>query len=402
MNKDNSFELPFKRIATAHIVVAIVLALNALLFTTNNISFYIQLVVAFLVLLHHYDDTILKKSLLEYIAEINYEHNYQETITESNNNAIIAIDTTHTILTYNKKAEEIFGYTKNEMLGKDNLQLIMPPGYFRKHEKAAKSFFLTKISKGILNNTHELHGLRKNGETFPIRISFGVNDSNDVVIANISDITHEQEAKNEQLRLIHEIENTQTEIITTLGNSVESRDQSTKLHVDRVSLYSERLALLSGMESEDTQKLKLASPLHDIGKITIPDSILNKPGKLTADEFKAMQNHAQAGYEILRNSKREILKLASVIAYEHHEKWDGTGYPRGLKGEEITMVGRISAIADVFDALSTKRVYKDAWPDDKVKRVMEEGMGTNFDPRLLQIFLDNFDEFIRIRNTLKC
>jgi len=388
------------RISFTHIAVFIVLIANVVFFTQNTISITVQLVLAFLVFLHHIDDKRLKSAILVVLKNAHESQSYEYTLTESNNNAIIAIDHTRKILTYNRKAEEIFGYTKAEMLEKDNLNLIMPEGYFQKHNKASLEFFKTKVSRGILNNTHELFGKRKNGETFPIRISFGVNDTNDIVIANISDITHEQDAKNEQLRLIHEIENTQTEIISTLGNSVESRDLRTKLHVDRVSLYSEKLALLSGMNAQETLKLKLASPLHDIGKITISDNILNKPAALSNEEFAIMKKHARAGYDILKHSKRELLKLASVIAYQHHEKWDGSGYPQGLQGEEIDIVGRITAIADVFDALSTKRVYKEAWPDEKVKAVMKEGMGTSFDPRLLTIFLEHFEDFLEIRNSL--
>ncbi len=398
---EQKFDPITKRISMTHIVVFFILLINILFFTQNTISMVIQSLLAFFIFLHHIDDKKLKSAILILLRQAYESQSYEHTLTESNNNAIIAIDKTRKILTYNKRAEDIFGYTKEEMLGEDKLHLLMPTGYFKKHDKASAEFFKTKISKGILNNTHELFAMRKNGETFPIRISFGVNDTKDVVIANISDITHEQEAKNEQLRLIHEIENTQTEIITTLGNSVESRDVSTKMHVDRVALYSERLALLSGIDHEDAQKLKLASPLHDIGKITIPDIILNKPAALSDEEYQKMQNHTTAGYEILKNSKRELLKLASIIAYQHHEKWDGTGYPQGLKGEEIDIVGRITAIADVFDALSTKRVYKEAWPKEKVYKVMEEGRGTSFDPRLLDIFLKHFDEFMEIRNSLQ-
>jgi PAS domain S-box-containing protein len=398
---EKKFDPVTQRISITHIALFIILIANVIFFTENFYAIVVQLILAFIVFLHHIDDRRLKSAILLLLKNSHQVHNYEYTLTESNHNAIIAIDHTRKILTYNRRAEEIFGYTKEEMLGKDNLHLIMPEGYFKKHDKASAEFFKTKKSKGLLNNTHDLFGMRKNQETFPIRISFGVNDTNDIVIANISDITHEQEAKNEQLYLIHEIENTQTEIISTLGNSVESRDHSTKLHVDRVSLYCEKLAQLSGMDEEDIQNLKLASPLHDIGKITISDSILNKPAKLTLEEFTIMKNHTTAGYEILKNSKRKLLKLASIIAYEHHEKWDGTGYPRGLKAEEISLVGRITAIADVFDALATKRVYKEAWSDEKVKNVMQEGMGTHFDPTLLKIFLKNYNSFIDIRNTIK-
>ena len=394
------FLSPFKRIAMAHILVAVILFANAFLFTENHISFIIQLILGVLVLLHHLDDKVLKNSITTYIDIINEDHNYQETLIESNNNAIIAINEKREILTFNKKAEDIFGFTKDEMIGEDNLHLIMPEGFFKKHDKASFSFFKSKKSIGILHHTHELFGKRKNGEIFPIRISFGVNAKATIVIANIADISSEQDAKNEQLRLINEIEQTQTEIISTLGTTIESRDENTKHHVDRVSLYSKKLALLYGLDEEEAEKIRLASPLHDVGKIIIPDSILNKPSSLTKAEFEFIKSHAQAGYDILKNSKRELLKMASIIAHQHHEKFDGTGYPQGLKGDNIHIYGRITAIADVFDALSTPRVYKEAWSDEKVKNVLEEGRGTAFDPILLDMFLEHFDEFVEIKNSL--
>ena len=155
-----------------------------------------------------------------------------------------------------------------------------------------------------------------------------------------------------------------------------------------------------GMEEEEAEKIRLASPLHDVGKIVIPDSILNKPSALNDAEYAFIKSHAQAGYDILKNSKRELLKMAAIIAHQHHEKYDGTGYPQGLKGEEIHIYGRITAIADVFDALSTARVYKDAWSDEKVKNILIEGRGTAFDPTLLDLFINNFDKFVKIKNSL--
>ena len=400
LNEKEDFRLPFMRISVAHIAVAFFLVVNAVLFTHSNVSFVIQIILAMLILIHHLDDERLKKSISNYINELKDEHNYQETITESNNNAIIAMNEKREILTFNKKAEFIFGFTKEEMLGKDHLHLIMPEGFFKKHDKASSSFFKTKQSNGALGKTHELFGKRKDGEVFPVRISFGVNAKNTIVVANIADISHEQEAKNEQLRLINEIEQTQTEVITTLGTTIESRDKNTKYHVDRVSLYSKKLALLYGLNEEEAEKIRLASPLHDVGKIIIPDSVLNKPSKLTKEEFEVIKSHAQAGYDILKNSKREILKMASIIAHQHHEKYDGSGYPRGLKGKEIHIYGRITAIADVFDALSTPRIYKKAWDDEKVRKILEDGRGSDFDPILLDLFLNSYDEFVSIKNSL--
>ncbi len=383
----------------AHLAVAFILFVNALFFTSEMVSIVVQLITASLVLLHHFDDKQLQLSISKYFNEVNRSKNYQETLTESNNNAIIAIDETRQILTFNKKAEEIFGFSKDEMIGKDNLHLIMPEGFFKKHDKASANFFKTKKSMGILNNTHELFGKRKNGEVFPIRISFGVNKDSTIVIANILDTSAEQEAKNEQLRLINEIEKTQIELISTLGAVIEGRDKNTKNHVDRVAHYSKELALLYGLSFDEAEKIRLASPLHDVGKIIIPDNILNKPSTLTNDEFAIIKRHPEAGYNLLKNSKRELFKTAAIIAYEHHEKYNGKGYPRGLKGEDIHIYGRITAISDVFDALSTARVYKEAWDDEKVKAILKAGSGEEFDPVLVELFLKHYDKFVAIKNS---
>lgn len=391
-NIKKELKLPFKRIEIAHILVAILLLSNAIIFTENHISFVVQLILGVLILLHHIDDNILKNYILEYIDKLNESNNYQETLTESNNNAIIAINKKQEILTFNKKAEIIFGFTKDEMMNQDKLSLIIPDSFMEQ--------FKSKEFTNILNQTHEILGKRKDGTTFPIRISFGINNKSTIVIANISDITSEKEAKDEQLRLIKEVEKTQVEIISTLGTVIESRDKSTKYHVDRVSLYSKKLALLYGLSEEEAEKIKLASPLHDIGKIVIPDHILNKPAALTKDEFEVIKSHSQAGYDILRKSEREILQMGAIIAYQHHEKWDGNGYPQKLKGDNIHIYGRITAIADVFDALSTPRIYKKAWKADKVKAVLIEERGKAFDPVLLDLFVDNYDEFLIIKNSL--
>jgi len=141
--------------------------------------------------------------------------------------------------------------------------------------------------------------------------------------------------------------------------------------------------------------------MHDIGKIGISDDILNKPGKLDKNEWDVMRTHSTIGYEILKNSTRPILQAAATVAYTHHEKWDGSGYPIGLKGEEIHIFGRITAIADVFDALGSDRVYKEAWPLEKILDFFKEQKGKHFDPKLIDIFFDNLDEFLKIRDKYK-
>ncbi len=193
-----------------------------------------------------------------------------------------------------------------------------------------------------------------------------------------------------------EIEKTQVEIIMLMAEIGESRSRETGNHVKRVAEVSKELARLAGLSAQDARLIEVASPMHDIGKVSIPDSILNKPGKLTDEEYKTMQNHTVTGYNLLNNSNRPIIKASAIIAHEHHEKWNGKGYPRGLRGEEIHIFGRITAIADVFDALACRRCYKEAWELPRVYELFQRERGEQFDPRLTDIFLENFDFLVSI------
>lgn len=198
-----------------------------------------------------------------------------------------------------------------------------------------------------------------------------------------------------------EIEDTQKEVVFTMGAIGESRSKETGNHVKRVAEYSKLLALYYGLDEKEAEMLKQASPMHDIGKVAIPDSVLNKPGRFDEEERRIMDTHAQLGYEMLKMSNRELLKAAATVAHEHHEKWNGKGYPRGLKEEEIHIYGRITALADVFDALGSDRCYKKAWEDDKIFTLIREERAEQFDPKLVDIFLDHLDEFIAIREKFK-
>jgi len=209
------------------------------------------------------------------------------------------------------------------------------------------------------------------------------------------------EATQELKNLNNEIEATQREIVFTMGTIAEERSKETGDHIKRVAEYSLILARLYGLSLEESLLIKNASPMHDIGKIGIPDEILNKPGKFTDEEFAIMKTHAETGYKMLKHSDRSILKAASILAYEHHERWDGKGYPRGLKGEEIHIYGRITAIADVFDALGSERVYKEAWPLKKILALFEEERGKQFDPVLTDLFLNNLEHFLAAKEMIE-
>lgn len=196
----------------------------------------------------------------------------------------------------------------------------------------------------------------------------------------------------ENVQLQAEIEATQQELVYRLSEAVEQRSTETGNHVKRVAYVCEILAHGYGLSKRDANLIRLASPLHDVGKIGIPDAILNKPGKLDLNEWEVMKTHTDKGYKILQDSPREIVSTGAVIAKEHHEKWDGSGYPQGLKGEDISIFGRISALADVYDALRHKRCYKDAWTLQNVVDEINKQKGIHFDPKLVDVFNDKLSE----------
>lgn len=200
------------------------------------------------------------------------------------------------------------------------------------------------------------------------------------------------ERSEKELRLSRE------ETIQRLAIAAEFRDSSTARHIHRMSHYCELLARRCGLSSDRCDLIRTASPMHDIGKIGTPDHVLLKPGKFTQEEFGVIAQHAEIGYRILSGSDAELLKVAAVIAYTHHERFDGTGYPRGLKGEAIPIEGRIASIADAFDALTTQRVYKPAFEIGHTIELMLKHRGEHFDPELLDIFFSSTDELVRIRD----
>lgn len=196
--------------------------------------------------------------------------------------------------------------------------------------------------------------------------------------------------------LTEELEESQKEIIFTISEIAEQRSNETGQHVKRVAMYSRLLAKACGLSQKEINNIYIASPMHDIGKMAIPDDILKKPGKLTDDEMEVMKNHAHIGFDMLKTSKRDILKMSASIANEHHEKYDGNGYPRGLVGEGINIYARIVALADVFDALGSSRVYKEKWNMDSIVEFIKEERGKHFDPKIVDLFFENFDEILKI------
>ncbi len=207
--------------------------------------------------------------------------------------------------------------------------------------------------------------------------------------------------REEVKRATKEILDRELETIQILSKAAEYKDRETGNHILRVAHYCLLMAKELDLNEEDQNLIFYASPLHDIGKVGIPDAILLKPGKLTKEEFEVVKTHTTIGYNLLHKSKNKYLRTGAVISLTHHEKFNGKGYPKGLKGEDIPLFGRIVAIADVFDALTTVRPYKPAWPLDKAFDLIEQEKGQHFDPKLAEIFLKLKDLVVAVFNKFK-
>jgi response regulator RpfG family c-di-GMP phosphodiesterase len=205
----------------------------------------------------------------------------------------------------------------------------------------------------------------------------------------------------DNLHLNKEVEDTQREIVLTLGETIEWRSQETGNHVRRVAEYIYILARKYGLPETEAALLRLAAPMHDVGKLGIPDFILNKPAELTPAELATIKNHPAIGYEILKGSHRELLKAAAIICLQHHERYDGKGYPSGLAGEDIHIYGRLAAVSDVFDALMSDRIYRPAWSLEQVVKHFKAERGLHFDPLATDLLLDNLDSFLKVREMYK-
>lgn len=306
------------------------------------------------------------------------------------NSTIVSKTDKRGIITYANKAFcDISGYNIDELIGKPH-NIVRDPNL---PKEAFKELWATIKSGKTWNG--QIPNLAKDASTYWVNASISpiYNNDNNLVeyIAIRHDIT-------EIIELNKEIKSTQYELIYRMGESVESRSKESGHHIQRVAHYSKLLAQYYGLSNQEADTIFIASTMHDMGKIAIPDSILLKKDRLNCEEWDIMKTHASIGYKILAGSNLPILKMAADIAYEHHEHYNGSGYPRGLKGDEISTYARIVAVADVFDALVSDRVYKKAWALDKVLELFEEEAGRQFDPKLVDIFLTHKDEFIKIKN----
>lgn len=339
-----------------------------LVYATINSSIFLSILSVFL-----YYTAFTKFCLAYYIFNINQKyslHNYYLSllpkyrpspvfIFDINGKVLFKNNTAQTQLSHITSITDIGLKKFDHLISQDNLETI-----FYEHDKKFHQIDLQGVS------------------------------SENFLLAYVTDVT-------EVIELNDAIEETQREVIYAMGEIGETRSKETGNHVKRVALYSKELALLYGLSYEEADRLQMASPMHDIGKVGIADAILNAPRKLSADEFVIMKTHASLGYNMLKNSNKPILQAAAIVANEHHEKFDGSGYPNGIIGQDIHIYGRITAVADVFDALGSERVYKKAWELDDILDLFDKESGKHFDPKLIKLFKDNLDKFLSIRDKFK-
>jgi PAS domain S-box-containing protein len=308
--------------------------------------------------------------------------------------AVITVDKDQRITLFNMGAERIFGYREDEVLGQ-SLEILIPE-IFRSNHKEQVAHFATTLQKSrFMTDRGEIAGQRKNGEVFPAEASISkikVNGGN-LFTAVLRDITERKEAEDR-------LHGSYVEAITSLVHAAENRDDDTGEHIKRISYYSKELAIHVGMDQEFCNMIFHASAMHDIGKIGIPDSILLKPGALSPEEWEIMKSHTIIGSNILEGAFSPYLNMGREIALGHHERWDGSGYPSGAKGEEIPLTARIMQLADVYDALRNVRPYKPPFDHAKAVAIICNGDGrtepSHFDPKVLSAFVSHSDRFNEI------
>jgi len=351
----------------------------------------------FLHFMNTYEDITDKKE----VENLNHEMNRLISTFDEN---VIASKTDITgKLTYVSHAFcTISGYTQKELLNKNHSLLRDQDTTNEFYDELWSTITAKKVWKG------EIKDKKKDGTKYWLQTT--ITPEYDVhgkficytsISEDISNKKHIEKANRKIEILNTEIEDTQKEVVFKMGAIGEARSKETGMHVRRVAEYSKLFALYLDIPPQKAEILKQASPMHDIGKVAIPDSILNKPGKHTAQEWEIMKTHSQLGYEMLGSSNKNILKIAAIVAREHHEKWDGTGYPRGLAGKDIHIYGRITAMADVFDALGSERVYKKAWEDERIFEFFKDQREKHFDPEIVDIFFKHLDKFLVIRDKYK-
>jgi putative two-component system response regulator len=307
----------------------------------------------------------------------------------------------YTRLVMVEESREVFGLVKSAEPDLVILDLNMP--HLNGHEVMAQIQTLPSppaviIVTAQMDRENRLRALKSGARdllTKPVEMTETLSRIENVLGAHLyqKEVKRRSEILEERVReRTLELADSRLDIIRRLGRAAEWRDNETGLHIIRMSKMSQILGLKAGINQVQAEQLLNASGMHDIGKIGIPDAVLLKPGKLDAAEWEIMKTHAQMGADLLDGSSSELMIMARDIAKTHHEKWDGSGYPNGLAGEDIPLVGRIVAVADVFDALTSVRPYKRAWSMEEALDFLRENAGRHFDPVLVSLFIDAFDE----------
>ncbi|MBS4050953.1 MAG: PAS domain S-box protein [Methylomonas sp.] len=355
--------------------------------TDNNIEEFVALMVDMTEVYEKFERLALnlKQDLSE---QKHYLQEYERAL-ELGTSLCVA-DTDGNIISANHNFSATLNYSAEELVGQSLYDLVQDCNDFK--ERVLKKINEQGFSSRVIKIAGK-GGIRRTLST----VIVGIHNQQGGIHSLMS-LSHDI---SETIQLNESIIENQKDLIYVLGEVVENRSQETGLHIKRVALISELLALKYGLSEEYAAMIKVASPLHDIGKIGIPDNILNKPEKLSEAEFKIMKKHADLGYQLLNKLDKPLIRMAATIAHEHHEYYNGAGYPAGLVGEHIAIEARIVSLVDVFDALSTRRIYKEPWPDEEIIEYLKNNKGVQFDPELVDLFIENLDEILGIRDLLK-
>lgn len=301
----------------------------------------------------------------------------------------------------NAQADDLAGQGRGQLLGKTDEAIMTPEALA--HTRAVDR---TILEKGTTYEAEETLGIGRVDRTFQtVKFPLLDEDGRATAVCGIStDITAQKDALRlhdelaaAQQQAIDELRLSRQETVERLTKAIELHDLSTGKHVDRMARVASFLGARLGLDAERVHLLRVAAPMHDVGKIATPSEILRKPGPLTPEEREEMQRHTTVGHEILADSESDLLRVAAAIALTHHEHYDGGGYPQGLAGEDIPLEGRITAIADVFDALLSDRDYRPALTVDETVEVIKNGRGSHFDPQIVGILLEHLDEALSVR-----
>jgi len=387
LEKNNKWQGILKKRAKSGCIYVVDVTLVAIIDALNKVSEFVALMVDMSEVYEKFErlSLNLKQDLSEqkhYLQE--YERAFEL------GTSLCIINTDGQVISANKNFSATLNYTPGELNGLSLCDLVQNGVDFKE-----------RVLKKVINHgfsSRVIKVLTKNGgfRTLSIIVVGIHNQAGDIhSLMNLCHDISETINSNEDI-----IEN-QKDLIYVLGEVVENRSHETGLHIKRVALISELLARKYGFSEEYATMIKLASPLHDIGKVGIPDDILHKNGKLSVDEYQIIKKHAELGYRLLNKLDKPLIKMAATIAHEHHEYFNGLGYPTGLVGEHIAIEARIVSLVDVFDALSSRRIYKEPWTDAEIIDYLNKNKSVQFDPELVDLFMENIDEIISIRECFK-